>query len=270
MINSWNILTYHFHITDFEALLLFSIAVIQHSRYSAFPSCLFCSFCICLMVVSLPVEYIFSLKLINLCRHQTGEILSVFCKCRYLIYKSVYKQTSQELLFLLCSQKRFKLAPNKTWTFSFDLLPTARLQRCQAHLVGCEFSDLDDLHSELHEQRFQSHTLLLPVLLAHRLLQLRHISLKPDSNVSVWWKITCMYFALLQMLKHTHGNKKTACCWPDVLAPAIQHLKHSRVEPSWTSVGSGRATHKQENTSIGPKHFYTLSERLASHFPGLM
>lgn len=45
-------------------------------------------------------------------------------------------------------------------------------------LVGGQLSDLDDLHSELHEQRFQDHALVLPVLLAHGLLPLRHTCLE--------------------------------------------------------------------------------------------
>lgn len=45
-------------------------------------------------------------------------------------------------------------------------------------LVSSQVSDLDDLHSELHEQRLQDHTLVLPVLLAHGLLPLRHTFLE--------------------------------------------------------------------------------------------
>lgn len=74
-------------------------------------------------------------------------------------------------------------------------------------LVSGELSDLDDLHSELHEQRLQDHALLFPVLLAHGLLPLCHAALENTHTQTTHIKPEAKsVYVLMQKASFSYGK----------------------------------------------------------------
>lgn len=84
------------------------------------------------------------------------------------------------------------------WTRAPESPPPSRPP--STYLVSGQLSDLDDLHSELHEQRLQDQALVLPVLLAHGLLPLGHAGLE-DAHRGCSW---CT--AILLSLRHNSAK----------------------------------------------------------------
>lgn len=66
---------------------------------------------------------------------------------------------------------------------------SSRIPSPSTYLVSGQLSDLDDLHSELHEQRLQDQALVLPVLLAHGLLPLGHAGLEDAHRRCSWCRV---------------------------------------------------------------------------------